>query len=394
MPRASLTKLLENPPALWPRFSSTLHTPAVVARVGRVLGIFFTICFVTGVLSHYQYGPWHWLPEPASPTWGYRLTQGLHVITGTASIPLLVLKLWTVYPKLFQWPPAKSVLNGIERLSIGVFVTSALLEVGTGFINTLDWYPWPWFFTTVHYALAYIVFGSLLLHIACKLPIIRTGLATPLSPAPNEPEEEVASAGISRRGLLIASGAGIGVVAVTVAGATVTPLQKLALLAPRRADEAPQLHVPINRTAHQASSKAADVTTLAYDPSYRLNVKGRNPFELTLQDIEALPRLDKVFPLACVEGWSVSARWYGIPLLDLVKRAGGDENSHVHVNSIEAAGIYRKSDIFGAQLSRALLATHLNGERLTLDHGYPIRLIAPDRAGVLNTKWVNTITVS
>jgi DMSO/TMAO reductase YedYZ molybdopterin-dependent catalytic subunit len=90
----------------------------------------------------------------------------------------------------------------------------------------------------------------------------------------------------------------------------------------------------------------------------------------------------------------VSARWYGIPLLDLVKRAGGDENSHVHVNSIEAAGIYRKSDIFGAQLSRALLATHLNGERLTLDHGYPIRLIAPDRAGVLNTKWVNTITVS
>jgi hypothetical protein len=414
-----VAKLLEEPPPLWPRFSSPLHNPAVVARVGRLLGIFFTICFVTGVLSHYQYGPWHWLPEPASPTWGYRLTQGLHVTTGTASIPLLLLKLWTVYPKLFQWPPAKSILNGIERLSIGIFVTSALLEVGTGFINTLDWYPWPWFFTTVHYALAYIVFGSLLLHIACKLPIIREGLATPLTaprvaaPAPDDrlaedtddedrhdkdnddsSHDEDAHDGISRRGLLIASGAGIGVVAVTVAGGTVTPLQKFALLAPRRADLADQLHVPINRTAKQASSKTADVIKLAYDASYRLTVKGRTPFELTVQEIEAMPRLDKVFPLACVEGWSVSARWYGVSLLDLVKRAGGDENSHVHINSIEAAGIYRKSDIFGPQLSHALLATHLNGERLTIDHGYPVRLISPNRAGVLNTKWVNTITVS
>ncbi len=394
MPSLKLPKLPATPPPLWPRFSSPLHNPAVVARVGRLLGIFFTICFVTGLLSHYQYGPWQWLPEPASPAWGYRLSQGLHVITGTASIPLLLLKLWTVYPKLFQWPPAKSILNGIERLSIGVFVTSALLEVGTGFINTLDWYPWPWFFTTVHYALAYIVFGSLLLHIACKLPIIRVGLATPLSPPVVEPEPGPSESGLSRRGLLIASGAGIGVVAVTIAGGTVTPLQDIALLAPRRADEAPQSGVPINRTAKQASSKKADVTTLAYDPSYRLTVKGPNPFDLTVAEIEALPRLDKVFPLACVEGWSVSARWYGISLLDLVKRAGGNEHSHVHINSIEAAGIYRRSDIFGPQLSEALLATHLNGERLTVDHGYPVRLIAPNRAGVLNTKWVNTITVN
>ncbi len=321
------------------------------------------------------------------------------MITGTASIPLLLLKLWTVYPKLFQWPPAKSLLNAIERLSIAVFVFSALLEVGTGFINTLDWYPWPWFFTTVHYALAYIVFGSLLLHISCKLPVIREGLATPLTPPRGEPlrnidDEPVEHDGLSRRGLLVASGAGVGVIVATVAGGTVTPLQKIALLSPRRADKATELHVPINRTAKQASSKAADVTTLAVDPSYRLMVKGPKPFELSLPQIEAMPRLDRVFPIACVEGWSVSARWYGISLLDLVKRVGGDENSHVHINSIEAAGIYRKSDIFGPQLKDALLATHLNGERLTLDHGYPIRLISPNRAGVLNTKWVNTVTVS
>jgi DMSO/TMAO reductase YedYZ molybdopterin-dependent catalytic subunit len=49
--------------------------------------------------------------------------------------------------------------------------------------------------------------------------------------------------------------------------------------------------------------------------------------------------------------------------------------------------------MFGPQLSRALLATHLNGDRINLDHGYPLRLIAPNRAGVLNTKWLSRIEV-
>jgi DMSO/TMAO reductase YedYZ molybdopterin-dependent catalytic subunit len=56
-------------------------------------------------------------------------------------------------------------------------------------------------------------------------------------------------------------------------------------------------------------------------------------------------------------------------------------------------GGYGRSEIFGPQLEAALLATHLNGERLDLDHGYPVRLIAPDRAGVLNTKWLARIEV-
>ena len=51
------------------------------------------------------------------------------------------------------------------------------------------------------------------------------------------------------------------------------------------------------------------------------------------------------------------------------------------------------STVRGPQLSEAILATHLNNERLNVDHGYPVRLIAPDRAGVLNTKWLNKVTV-
>jgi len=63
------------------------------------------------------------------------------------------------------------------------------------------------------------------------------------------------------------------------------------------------------------------------------------------------------------------------------------------VHSLETNSAYRSSVVFGPQLSRALLATHLNGARLDLDHGYPLRLIAPNRAGVLNTKWLRQVEV-
>ena len=71
-------------PRWWPHFSSPLRSTALTARLGAALGIAFGICFVTGLLSHYQYHPWSWLPEPASPVWAYRVTQGLHVATGIA----------------------------------------------------------------------------------------------------------------------------------------------------------------------------------------------------------------------------------------------------------------------------------------------------------------------
>src|SRR3954452_2768871 len=130
-------------PGLWPRFSSPVRSTALTARRGSMVGICFGICFVTGLLSHYQYQPWSWLPEPSAPAWGYRLTQGLHVTTGIATVPLLLVKLWSVYPRLFEWPPARSVVHAAERLSIGVLVASALVELVTGFLNVLAWYPWP-----------------------------------------------------------------------------------------------------------------------------------------------------------------------------------------------------------------------------------------------------------
>ncbi len=389
-------------PKVWPKFESPLRSTAVTARLGRLLGISFGICFVTGMLSHYQYHPWSWLPEPASPLWAYRLTQGVHVATGTASIPLLLVKLWSVYPNLFRWPPVKSMKNGLERASVAVLVSSALVELFTGFFNALNWYPWPWDFVSVHRYLAYVVIGSILLHIAVKLPDIKYGLSSKVAdgdvltetPWDENPDshsnvglkEPPQPTGLSRRGVLTAAGAGIGVVVITSVGQTVTPLQPVGLLAIRQSKKGPQ-KVPVNRTAQQAKVKMATAA------SWRLKVGGPKPYSLSLADVEAMAEHEAHFPISCVEGWSVGAQWRGLRLIDVITRAGGNSDSRIKLMSLEKGGSYHTSFVEGPQLEHALLATHLNGERLILDHGYPLRLIAPNRPGVLNTKWLASVEV-
>jgi Oxidoreductase molybdopterin binding domain len=390
-------------PARWPEFSSALRSTALTARLGRMLGIAFGICFITGMLSHYQYHPWSWLPEPASPVWAYRITQGVHVATGTASIPLLLVKLWSVYPNLFRWPPISSLKNAAERFSVAVLVSAALVELFTGFFNALNWYPWPWSFVPVHRFLAYVVIGSILLHVAVKLPDIKYGLSVKVAegdvltevPWADNPDAHSNSgstsppppAALSRRGVLAATGAGIGVVVVTSVGQTLTPLSPLGLLAIRQSKKGPQ-RVPINRTAEQAR-----VIELATSKNWQLRVTGPRPYSMSLAELEAMTAHEEHLPITCVEGWSVGAQWRGIALLDFVERAGGNADSRVQVHSLEPEGSFRSSYVDGPQVARALLATHLNGVRLIVDHGYPLRLIAPDRAGVLNTKWLSRIDV-
>ena len=394
--------MLRQRPRWWPRFTSTLRSTAVTSRIGLVLGIAIAILFVTGLLSHYQYEPWRWLPVPAKPVWGYRLTQGIHIATGTATIPLLLFKLWSVYPNQFRFPPVRSIRHAIERATVAILVSTALVQVTTGFLNVLNWYPFAWFFPPVHRFLGYVLVGSVLLHIGVKLPDIAYGLKAKLPAADVLTEipwdENPAShsnagtlpdppaPGISRRGMLAAAGAGVGVVVITSVGQTLTPLERLGLLAPRQWTKGPQ-GVPVNRTADQAQ-----VIGAATAADWVLEVVGPRPYTLTLADLESRAVHQARLPITCVEGWSVGATWRGLSLLEIVQQAGGATDSRVQVVSLESVG-YNHSLVEGPQLAAALLATHLNGERLNVDHGYPLRLIAPNRPGVLNTKWLARIEV-
>ena len=355
------------------------------------------------MLSYYQYAPWSWLPEPASPVWLYRVTQGLHVTTGTATIPLLLVKLWSVYPNLFRWPAVRSMKHAAERLSVFILVSTALVQLMTGFFNVLNWYPWPWDFVSVHRFLAYVLVGSILLHVGLKLPDIRYGLQAKLAtadvlteipwsenPLAHSNAGDVPpppTTGLSRRGVLAVGAAGIGAVVVTSVGQTLTPLEPVGLLAVRQWTKGPQ-GVPVNKTAEQAG-----IITAASARNWQLRVVGPTSYVLTLDDLDELGRAEAELPITCVEGWSVGARWRGVPLLDVVRRAGGGPDSRVRVVSLED-GLYGHSVVQGPQVSAALLATHVNGQRLNLDHGYPLRLISPNRPGVLNTKWLTTVEVT
>ena len=95
--------------------------------------------------------PANWMTWPSRPVNLYRVTQGLHVMTGLAAVPLLLAKLWTVYPRLLQWPPARSAGHAIERLMVFVLVGGSLFQLVTGVMNIDYWYAFRFFFTTAHY---------------------------------------------------------------------------------------------------------------------------------------------------------------------------------------------------------------------------------------------------
>lgn len=161
------------------RFTSPLHSEWVAARLGLWLGIAFGVCFLTGLYSHFLQNQPEWAAWfPSRPVSLYRVTQGLHVITGLASIPLLLAKLWTVYPKLWEWPPARNLAHAVERGSLFLLVAGAGFQLLTGLLNVLGWYPFKFFFTTAHYWTAYITIGAMLIHIGTKLTVARRALST------------------------------------------------------------------------------------------------------------------------------------------------------------------------------------------------------------------------
>jgi DMSO/TMAO reductase YedYZ molybdopterin-dependent catalytic subunit len=366
-------------------FPSRTRSPRLTSLLGTALGVAFTVCFVTGLISHLIQHPPSWFWWPSRPVGLYRVTQGLHVATGLAAVPLLGVKLWSVYPRLFGWPPARSAAHAAERASIAVLVAAALFQIVSGILNISHWYaPMPFFFTAAHYWVAWLAIGALVLHIGVQLRVVRAALGH------RRPDRQTPGA-MTRRAVLGAVGAAAGVVTVATVGQSVTPLAGLSVLAPRRPDTGPQ-RLPVNKTA-----VAARVRDTASDPAYRLVVAGPGRrIALSLAELNALPQHTATLPIACVEGWSATASWTGVRLRDLAALVGADpDDAEARVESLEQRGRYRAATVPGTHVRDplTLIALRLHGEALHLDHGYPARLIAPNRPGVLQTKWVSLITV-
>jgi DMSO/TMAO reductase YedYZ molybdopterin-dependent catalytic subunit len=386
--------------------------------LGSVLLVLVSIVIVTGFLSHVAYEPdlrgnailpagadlplnFGW---PTSPSWLYALTQGLHVNVGLAAIPFLLAKLWSVIPRLFVWPPAASPAQAIERLSIALLVSSAVFQFATGVLNAQYWYAFDFNFVVAHYYGAVVFTAALALHVLIKTPVIvrayrdrgwlrpvRDDLAhtRPEPPDPDGGLSPVAPAEptISRRGLFAFVGGASMLLLAANAGQTIGgPVRKLAFLAPRRED------FPVNKTAARAG-----VTPDMVGAAYRLTLAG-GPSEVQMSraDLLALPQHTATLPIACVEGWTTTQEWTGVRLSELARLAGVPDADSAFVRSLQPAGVLAKASLSGDAVRDpdAMLALQVNGADLSLDHGFPARIIVPALPGVHNTKWVGSIEFS
>ena len=117
--------------------------------------------------------------------------------------------------------------------------------------------------------------------------------------------------------------------------------------------------------------------------------------EFSREDLLALRQARSELPIACVEGWSATATWDGVPLRDLLATAGAPAGSALRLTSLERSGAHRVTEMQGSYAADplTLVALGVAGQQLDLEHGYPARVIAPGRPGVLQTKWLSEIEV-
>ncbi|WP_166663436.1 molybdopterin-dependent oxidoreductase [Streptomyces sp. NBC_00582] len=394
-----------------PRFwRSPVRGPRFTSVLGLVLLVGITVLFVTGLVSYAAYNPdlspvndktpdkgilgFYLFSWPTDPHWLYRFNQGVHVTLGLTLIPVLLAKLWSVVPRLFTLPPARSLAHALERISLLLLVGGGLFEFVTGVFNVQLNYVFPGSFYPLHFYGAWVFFAAFVAHAALKTPTALRNLRQGreerndlVSPDPLEPT-------VSRRGALWFVGGGSLLLFLTTVGQDFDGLRRTALLAPHGgADPGTGPNgFQINKTAAYAGIDAAETD----EDAWRLVVTGRTgTVRLSRARLAQLPLHSASLPIACVEGWSTSDQWWrGVRLRDLAALVGYDDPPDVFVESLQAHGAFRKAALRANQVAdpRSLLALHVNGEDLSPDHGYPARIIVPAAPGVLNTKWVARMT--
>jgi DMSO/TMAO reductase YedYZ molybdopterin-dependent catalytic subunit len=400
------------------RWDSPVRGPWLTSVFGVVLLIGIPVEFVTGLLSYAAYDPRLGNPPNSdkglfglylfnwgtAPSWLYRVTEGVHVMLGLVLVPVVLAKLWSVMPKLFALPPWRSVAQILERVSIMLIVGGIVFEMTTGILDIQ--YINPINFYSGHYYGAWAFIAGFVIHVCVKFgdmvgalrsrrfrTEMRTGLAD-TRPEPLDGEgglvaPEPAAPTISRRGILaLVGGTSLAVFVLTVGESIGGVMRNLAVFGTHyRSPDTGANHFPVNHTAAWAG-----VTASTIGPDWRLVLIGAHHVSLSRDQLLAMPLTTADLPIACTEGWSTQQRWTGVPLADLARLAGIENPGSSQLKALDAGIII----LAGSQVSApdSMLALRVNGADLSLDHGFPARIIVPSAPGTHNLKWMTQIEFS
>jgi len=142
----------------------------------------------------------------------------------------------------------------------------------------------------------------------------------------------------------------------------------------------------------------------SYIPEWRLTLDGLASglsVSLNIRNLITSFHLhEQITRLVCVEGWSAIAWWAGLRFNDLLSAYPPmSQATWVRIESSVNLGPWGNPDPYFVSLDlstarhpQTLLATHLNGKPLTVEHGAPLRLLVPVKLGLKNIKAITRIT--
>ncbi len=147
---------------------------------------------------------------------------------------------------------------------------------------------------------------------------------------------------------------------------------------------------------NQHPDVAIDGTQHINQTTYHLTVTGlvNNTLELTYDDlVNNFQSYQQVGKLLCVEGWSVTMLWQGVPINDLLKEAGASPNATTLIFSA-SDGYTTALPLDYVVQNNLILAYKVNNVTLPAAAGFPLSLVAQNQYGYKWIKWVTEIDVS
>ena len=340
------------------RFESTIRSERVAAILGIALGVTFTICFATGLYSHSSKTNRRGSPLPrdrpastGSPracTWrpASRRSRCSSPSSGSSSR--------SCSPG--RRSPASRTHSNASRSYPSSAAGSSMLFTGLANINL--WYPWA--FNFPHRALL----GRLDHHRRARrahrrqvghAPAARSRRRRPRGRADRSTaRRRWIGAGSSRR-----SSASSGLLTLFTVGQTFRPLRRLALLAPRRPDVGPRASRSTAPRPPPASSRP---------PATRLPARRGGTCPASAQLVSRRPpRAAAASTRRCRSRVSRAGvrrrRWTGVPVRDLLRMAGADDEAQVTVHSLQQRRPYKSSELDIDPSPRRRHAARARGQR-------------------------------